>query len=147
MNLAELLDRTGLDALDHLERELSVPVLDGLQAQGDLLVLPLAMLGTITVPTRARWHPVPPEGVELLRGAAGGNPHTLVSDRDTCRWSPAVHDPLGLTIAAFENTAPAFLVHPEHGGSGVAPGRWLVRRQQERGAARSSGPRRVLVAD
>lgn len=45
----------------------------------------------------------------------------------------AVIDRTRLAIAVFENTAPAYLIPPEHGASGVAPGRWLVRRQQERG--------------
>lgn len=54
-------------------------------------------------------------------------------------------DPLGLGIAVFENTTPAYLVHPEHGGSGVAAGSWLVRRQQERGSGIRS--RTVLIAD
>ncbi|MFI5610916.1 hypothetical protein [Amycolatopsis sp. NPDC051903] len=78
-----------------------------------------------------------------LQGAAGRNPHTLVADPGTCRWTAAVRDPLGLGIAAFENTAPVYLIHPEHGGSGVAPGSWLVRRQQEGDTART----RRLIAD
>lgn len=143
VNLAELLDRTGLDVLDHLERQVAVPVIDGLQAQGDLIVIPWAMLGRVTLSSWAHWNPVPADGVELVRGVAGNNPHTLVADPGTCRWTTQVRDPLNLGIAVFENTTPAYLVHPEHGGSGVAPGCWLVRRQQERGTTRS----RVLVAD
>ncbi|MEU4742374.1 hypothetical protein AB0G02_18170 [Actinosynnema sp. NPDC023658] len=143
MNLAELLTRTDLDVLDHLERQTAIPVVDGLQAQGDLLVIPLALLGTVHPERWARWRPVPPGGVELVRGAAGNNPHTLVADEGACRWTPDVRDPLRLGIALVENTATAYLVHPEHGGSGIAPGRWLIRRQQERGGAR----RNLLIAD
>lgn len=146
MNLAELLDRTSLDVLDHLERDLTIPVIDGPQAQGDLIVLPLPMIGTVHPHGYAHWLPVPPHGVELVRGVAGNNPHTLVADPGTCRETPDVHDPLRLAIALFENTAPAYLVHPEHGASGVAPGRWLVRRQQERGVSARAG-RNVLVVD
>ena len=145
MKLMELLDRTGLDVLDHLERQLVVPVVDGLQAQGDLLIIPLAMLRVVVPHPQAYWQPIPSDGVELVRGVAGNNPHTLVADPDTCWWTTAVHDPTGLGIAVFENTAPAYLVHPEHGGSGVAAGRWLVRRQQERGAGFRSGS--VVIAD
>ncbi|MCP2163422.1 hypothetical protein [Goodfellowiella coeruleoviolacea] len=143
MNLAELLDRTNVDALDHLERQATIPVVDGLQAQGDLIVIPMAMLTTVTPDSWAHWQAVAAGGVELVRGVAGNNPHTLVADPDTCWWIGSVHDPLGLAIVMFENIAPVYLVHPEHGGSGVAPGRWLVRRQQERGPHR----RRVLIAD
>lgn len=32
--------------------------------------------------------------------------------------------------------AAAYLIHPEHGGTGIAPGRYLVRRQRERAASR-----------
>jgi hypothetical protein len=144
MNLAELLDRNDLDVLDHLERQVAVPVLDGPQAQGDLIVLPHAMAPLVT-DAGPRWRPVPPGGVELVRGVAGNNPHTLVADPDTCEWTAAIRDSLGLGIALFTNTAPVYLIHPEHGGNGVAPGTWLVRRQREAGARRSSRP--VLVAD
>lgn len=141
MNLEELLDRNDLDVLDHLERQVAIPVLDGPQAQGDLIVLPAAMVPTVTDRGWTPWRPVPAGGVELVRGVAGNNPHTLVADPGTCEWTTSVRDPLELAIVLFTNTAPAYLIHPEHGGSGVAPGRWVVRRQQE------SGTRRRLVAD
>ncbi|WP_260479029.1 hypothetical protein [Kibdelosporangium aridum] len=130
MQLAELLSRTGLDVLSHLSREVTVPVIDGLQAQGDLIVIPASFVPQI----RLSWfneREVPPGGVELVRGVAGNNPHTLVADPGTCRWTRGVHDSQGLGIAAFVNTAPVYLIHPEHGGTGVAPGTWVVRRQRE----------------
>lgn len=144
MYLAELLDRTGLEVLDHLEKQVTIPVIDGPQAQGDLIVVPLDMVGPVTARPWARWREVPVDGVELVRGVNGNNPHTLVADTGTCRWTTDVGDPTRLGIALFENTEPVFLIHPEHGGSGVAPGRWLVRRQQERGAFRGQS---VLIAD
>ncbi|MBB5953592.1 hypothetical protein FHS29_000162 [Saccharothrix tamanrassetensis] len=53
MNLAELLHRTDLEVLEHLERQVEIPVLDGLQAHGDLIVIPLHMVpvvrGTVLV--------------------------------------------------------------------------------------------------
>jgi hypothetical protein len=144
MKLAEILDRSGLDVLDHLERALAVPVIDGLQAQGDLIVVPASMLGMVRLDSFTHWEPVPRSGVELVRGEGGNNPHTLVADPGTCHWTTGIRDPLRLAVGMFSNTSPAYLVHPEHGGSGVAPGRWVVRRQQER----SGGFRRtVLVAD
>ncbi|MEW2500681.1 MULTISPECIES: hypothetical protein [unclassified Amycolatopsis] len=144
VSLADLLDRSGLDVLEHLERQVTVPVLDGLQAQGDLIVIPHALVArTVVLHTNAWWQDVPRGGVELVRGVDGRNPHTLVADPDTCRWTSSVRDPLNLGIAVFENSAPAYLIHPEHGGSGVAPGRWLARRQQERGVALT----RLLIAD
>ena len=143
MKLAELLDRSELDVLDHLEREVAVPVIDGPQAQGDLIVLPMAMVPAVFISKWATWQPVPWHGVELVRGVAGNNPHTLVADTGTCQWTPAVVDPsLRLAVAVFENIATAYLIHPEHGGTGVAPGRWVVRRQREYGRFRHR-----LVAD
>lgn len=142
MKLAELLDRSELDVLDHLERQVTVPVVDGPQAQGDLIVLPMAMVPVVTVGDWVGFHAVPWHGVELVRGVAGNNPHTLVADPGTCQWTPRVRDPLRLAVAVFENTTTAYLIHPEHGGTGIAPGRWLVRRQQEYGLRK-----RMLVAD
>ena len=142
MKLAEILDRNELSVLDHLEREVTVPVIDGPQAQGDLIVLPLSMMAVVTVGSWTYWQPVPRQGIELVRGVAGNNPHTLVANGGACQWTRGFRDPLRLGVALFENTAPVYLIHPEHGGSGVAPGRWLVRRQQESGRHR-----RMLVAD
>jgi hypothetical protein len=134
MTLAELTSRTGLDVLDHLEQDVAVPVVDGLQAQGDLIVIPAWYLPRVTVSANARWQTVPPEGVELLRGSAGANPHTLVADPGGCRWTDQVIDPEGLALGVIDARAVSFLLHPEHGGSGVAPGRYVVRRQRERAA-------------
>ncbi|WP_131740670.1 hypothetical protein [Actinomadura roseirufa] len=147
VTLASLSERTGLAVLDHLERSVTVPVVDGVQAQGDLIVIPLGLLGgTVYASSRARWRDVPPEGVELLRGEAGGNPHTLVADPGTCRWATAVVDPVHLAIGIFETSEVAYLLHPEHGASGCAPGAYVVRRQREHEARRGPGGVR-LVAD
>ncbi|GAA2086258.1 hypothetical protein GCM10009801_48580 [Streptomyces albiaxialis] len=131
--LGELAERTGRDVLAHLEREVTVPVVAGLQAQGDLIVVPAELLDNVRESRYVRWTEVPPGGVELLRGAGGGNPHALVADPGTCRWTTTVHDLTGLTLGMFEATAVAYLIHPEHGASGIAPGRYVVRRQRERG--------------
>lgn len=121
MNLAELVDRTSVDVLDHLERESTIPVVDGLQAQGDLIVIPFSMVPGET--NAGSW--VPTEGVHLVEGGDGRHPHVLVADPGTCRWSPGDGNPV------IENTAPVYLLHPEHGGTGIAPGRWVVRRQRD----------------
>lgn len=149
LTLAELTSRTGLDVLDHLEREVTIPIVDGLQAQGDLLVVPVALVSGLTVPDRARWQDVPPSGIVLLRSSAGGNPHTLVADPATCRWTPDVLDPPALALGVLTATAPVHLIHPEHGATGIAPGRYAVRRQREREMGMNSGffPGNRLIAD
>lgn len=132
MTLAELSDRTGLAVLDHLERQVAIPVLDGPQAQGDLLVIPLATVeDAITIPWSARSLDVPAQGIELLRGAAGGNPHTLVADPGACRWRPDVWDLTDLALGVVEAAGTAYLLHPEHGATGLAPGAYVIRRQRE----------------
>jgi hypothetical protein len=146
VTLASLSQQTGLAVLDHLEQSVSIPVVDGLQAQGDLIVVPLSLLAS-SVQVSSGWTPVnwtdvPPEGIELLRGAAGGNPHTLVADPGTCRWTPNVADSDGLAIGIFETSAVAYLLHPEHGATGCTPGTYVIRRQREH-----EGRRARLVAD
>jgi len=143
VTLAALSQRTGLAVLDHLERSVTVPVVDGLQAQGDLIVIPLPLVaGSVAAPAGVSWSTVPPEGIELLRGEAGGNPHTLVADPGTCRWTANVRDTDGLALGIFKTTAVAYLLHPEHGATGCTPGTYVVRRQREQ-----EGRRARLVAD
>ncbi|MBO0868466.1 MAG: hypothetical protein J2P15_07860 [Micromonosporaceae bacterium] len=130
--LADLARVTGLPVDPHLVLDMVIPVHDGIQAQGDLLVVPHAQLaGQVRAADGAHWQEVPPAGVELLRGAAGGNPHTLVADPDTCLWTSQVSDVEGLAIALVDAMAPVYLLHREHGGTGIAPGRYVVRRQRE----------------
>ncbi|WP_245679364.1 hypothetical protein [Actinomadura hibisca] len=145
VTLADLTRRTGLDVLDHLERDAAVPVLGGLQAQGDLIVVPLHVIQHAVVfhGGGPKWADVPAEGVEVLRGAAGGNPHTLVADPGVCQWTPWIRDSMRLALGALRTTGPAYLLHPEHGGSGIAPGTYVIRRQREHGGNRLDR----LVAD
>jgi hypothetical protein len=148
LTLADLTARTGLDVLGHLEREVTIPVTGAIQAQGDLLVIPIALLAAATprragrnasIADSARWHEVPGAGIEVLRAGTGGNPHTLVADPGTCRWTTGVHDPEQLAVGALSTTGVAYLIHAEHGGSGIAPGTYVIRRQRERsGATRRS---------
>ncbi|MCO6007630.1 hypothetical protein NE236_21875 [Actinoallomurus purpureus] len=143
VTLASLSLQTGLAVLDHLEQSVGIPVVDGLQAQGDLIVIPLSVVASsVKVGADAHWTDVPAEGVELLRGAAGGNPHTLVADAGTCRWTRGVTDADWLAIGVFESSAPVYLLHPEHGATGCVPGTYVVRRQREQ-----EGRRSRLVAD
>lgn len=142
MTLASLSEQTGIAVLDHLEQSLAIPVIDGIQAQGDLIVVPLHVVAeSVRVPDGAPWRDVPPGGIVLLRAEAGGNPHTLVADPGTCRWTTHVFD--GLAIGVFEASAVAYLLHPEHGASGCAPGTYVVRRQREHDRRRWSGTRFV----
>ncbi|MFE7423844.1 hypothetical protein [Rhodococcus sp. NPDC057529] len=137
MTLSDLTALTGLDVFDYLDQEVSVPVIDGMQAQGDLLVIPYPIVAEgVTPGPWTRSENVLLSGVELLRSAAGGNPHSLVADEGMCTWSTPVNDPRRLALGILDTRVAAYLIHPEHGATGIAPGRYVIGRQRERGVGR-----------
>lgn len=156
LTLHDLTVRTGIDVFDYVERTLTIPVSDQPQAQGDLLVIPSGLLSaevSVGAPPPGLWIvgggmlprtvDVESTGIELLPSAAGGNPHTLVADPGTCTWTTGVTDIRGLALGIVETRAAAYLIHPEHGATGIAPGRYVIRRQREVGFAGGV----MLVAD
>lgn len=118
----DLHNRHRVEIPAHLEAQAEVPVLAGLQRQGDLLVIPHR-------PGKPQGAPVPAEGVPVVRGEAGGNTHLLVAD-GTVMWHPAVDGGTNLGVVTVTAGA-AYLLHPEHGAQGLAPGSYLIRRQRE----------------
>ena len=109
---------SGITAYDWLARDIEVPVLDGIQAQGDLLVIPIQATpgaGTVTVDRK---------GVDLVVGVDGGHTHSLVAPDGGCtvklRDTTVGGSPADLTVALLECVNPVYLMHPEHGASGVA---------------------------
>jgi len=124
--LGELIERHGVDVLDYLDRSLEVPVLDGTQVQGDLIVIP---------DTRTRTgerKPVPAEGVPVIEAVGSGHEHRLLaSEVGTASLLSGVG---GQDIAYLQNTEVAYLAHPEHGYLGIAPGSYVLRRQREQAA-------------
>jgi len=122
--LADVLDLTEADVLDHLDRQVTVPALAGLQPQGDVIVIPVSA----TV-----WDasPVPARGVPVVRGENGGNTHLLIGDGPVA-WAPS---PRAGAQTLGEVTVPdgsvGYLLHPEHGAAGIAPGTYVIRRQRE----------------
>ncbi len=130
--LATLTERTGRPAHDHLPHHDPIPILDMLQAQGDVIAIPLAVLTPkgVTVNQSAVWTDVPPAGIVVM---AGQHDHVLVADPATCRWTTNVTDPERLALGILEAAEPVWLLHPEHGGTGLASGRWLLRGQREAG--------------
>ncbi|MBY6676350.1 hypothetical protein HQ314_05405 [Rhodococcus sp. BP-332] len=146
VTLSTLTALTGLDVFDYLDRDVSIPVVDGLQAQGDLIVVPRPMIVHVQAVRGTRADDVPLTGVELLRSAAGGNPHSLVCEEGHCMWSTPVFDPNGLALGILDTEVTAYLIHPEHGATGIAPGSYVISRQRERGVGRHFRSAR-LVAD
>lgn len=120
-----LTERHGIDVLDHLERDLDIPVLTGLQRQGDVLVLPDANAAATT--------PVPAAGVPVVRGENGGNTHAIVADGPgvCCDTRTASARNLTLALLTVPEGSIAWLAHPEHGYMGIGAGSYTLRRQRE----------------
>jgi len=127
--LETLVTRHGVDVLEHLDRQVSVPVVDGLQTQGDVIIIPWQMNGDVWIePTT----PVPAEGVAVVRGENGGNTHLLLAEGQVT-FETRHAGPTGLNLGALTvcEGAVAYLAHPEHGYTGIAPGDYVIRRQRE----------------
>jgi len=125
MRTMDLIDRHRIDVLDHIDQQIDIPVLAGLQRQGDVIIIPNPELGAAVTP-------VPAAGTTVVRGESGGNTHTVVAD------GPAFCDPVTgranqLRVAALTvpDGSTAWLAHPEHGYMGIAPGTYEIRRQRE----------------
>lgn len=123
--LADLITAHRVDVDPHLDRQLTVPVSAGLQRQGDIAVIPAAVVGAI----RPVGTPVPPAGYPVVRGENGGNTHLLLP-APTCFYTPAERGQDLGTLTVPDGSS-AYLAHPEHGYAGIAPGTYVVRRQRE----------------
>jgi hypothetical protein len=123
--LGQLITEHGVDVLDHLDRDLEVPVLSGLQCQGDLAV--------ISIPAAARTSAavtVPVSGIAVIPAVGGGHEHRLLAGvPGTAWWTPAGTG--GQDLGVLEAAEAAYLAHPEHGYLAMAPGTYVLRRQRE----------------
>lgn len=124
--LAQAISHYGVDVDPHLDREVTIPISNGLQAQGDVIVVPAAMTLPIAIT------PVPKPGFPVVRGESGGNTHLLLPD------GPIMFDQKDISVTDLTLgvlTVPvgsvAYLAHPEHAYSGIAPGTYELRRQRE----------------
>lgn len=129
LTIGEAEQRFGLEVLDHLDRQVSVPVLSGLQFQGDIAVIP----APARVPAST---PLPAGGYTVARGVPGGNTHRLIADTESqVSYDPAANT-RGLLLGVLTVThGTAYLAHPEHAFSGIAPGTYELRRQRKQADA------------
>lgn len=118
---SDVMTPAGVEIPAHLEAQAEIPVLAGPQRQGDVLILP-------TRPGENRGERIPPEGVPVVRGEATGSAHLLVGDG---WWRPCDNRGQDLGVLTIPDGGAAYLLHPEHGAQGFAPGAYLVRRQRE----------------
>lgn len=124
LTIAEAIDLHGVDVLDHLDRDLTIPILSGIQFQGDVAVIPY--------PSKAATTPVPKAGVPVVRGESGGNTHSLHGDGPVFfEGRDATAQNLSLGVLTVPEGSTAYLAHPEHAYSGVGPGTYELRRQRE----------------
>lgn len=122
--LEQLVGSFGIDVDQHLDREDIVPVVNGLQRQGDVIVIP-----TPDVEVRDGKQ-VPAQGVAVVRGENGGNTHLLLASGDV-KYAVVESDRLDIGTFTVAEGSTAYLAHPEHGYAGIAPGTYTVRRQRE----------------
>ncbi len=109
---------------EHLAADAEIPVVSGLQMQGDVAIIPTRLgKGTRVV--------VPADGVAVVRGEAGGNTHLLVGEGIEWQAASARAGLLELGIVNVPKGRVAYLLHPEHGAMGMAPGAYRIRRQRE----------------
>jgi hypothetical protein len=123
--LGQLIDKHGFDVLDHLDRDLEIPVHAGLQAQGDLFIIPAD-------PDHGsrQGAAVPPDGIAVIESVNGGHEHRLFAGQPgTAFFAPTGAS--GQDIGLLECTEPAYIAHPEHAYAGIAPGTYTLRRQRE----------------
>jgi len=123
MNVATVMSRLNLAVPEHLVADAAIPVLTGMQRQGDVLVVP-------TRPGAVSGAPVPAEGVILVQGENMRTSHVLIADGSvTVALRNAGQDVATVTVP---DGATAWLVHDgEHGPRGIGAGQYLIRRQRE----------------
>lgn len=127
--LEKLIGDHGVEVDAHLDRQITVPVSSGLQRQGDVIVIPAAMVEDAGVATTL----VPAAGYPAVRGEAGGNTHLLLAAGPGVCYDSigAVEGDLKLGTLTVAEGSMAYLAHPEHGYTGIAAGTYVLRRQRE----------------
>lgn len=119
--LEEIMTPHRVEIPAHLEAQAEVPLLSGLQRQGDVLVIPIRP-GQVAGQKR-----IPSEGFPVVRGEAGGNTHLLVGTGSFASRNQGTDQG---TLVVNEGES-AYLIHPEHGATGIGPGMYTIRRQRE----------------
>jgi hypothetical protein len=123
--LSDLITTHGVDVLEHLDRDMEIPILTGMQRQGDVIVIP-DVEGVASTS-------VPATGTAVVRGENGGNTHAILADGPGVCVDVVEPHPTLLRVATL--TVPpgssAWLTHPEHGPMGIGPGGYSINRQRE----------------
>jgi hypothetical protein len=128
MTYQDAIDRVGVTLPEHLVADAEVPVLTAPQAQGDIGIIPAALLGL----TGKGNHFTPVgAGVQVVTGEATGNTHWLHSDNPGVTWSRLDRD-LVIGLVQIPDDATAYLIHTdEHGANGIGPGLYALTGKRE----------------
>jgi hypothetical protein len=118
----ELAQNTGIAVVTDLDADIEIPVLSGIQRQGDVLVLPAAITATTSVPAA---------GTPVVRGENGGNTHVIYAADGVVYCDTDTSEGLRVAALTVPDGSTAYLGHPEHGYMGIAPGSYEIRRQRE----------------
>jgi len=122
--LGNLIQAHDFSVLSHLDLDFEIPVNAGLQAQGDLFIVPAASAGK-------RGAEVPAEGIAVIEAVGSGHEHRLFASVPGTAFFQATRGFSRLEIGVLECEEAAYLLHPEHGATGIAPGTYILRRQRE----------------
>jgi len=109
----------------------STPILSDAQAQGDLLVEPVALASGV------RWCEVPIDGLQLMRRSTSPNSHWIVRDLASpgVRWAEGSRAGEVAFLRVPEGDC-VWLVHTEeHHALGIGPGDYVIRRKRQQAFA------------
>jgi hypothetical protein len=120
----ELMEATGIAVVTEQDFDLDIPILTGLQRQGDVIVIPRDVKATTAVPAA---------GTPVVRGENGGNTHAIYAADGPvfCDVLAPVRGELAVARLSVPEGSAAYLGHPEHGYMGIGPGDYTIGRQRE----------------
>lgn len=122
----EMIEATGVNVITATDiADVEIPVLAGIQRQGDVIICPAVGMLAET--------PVPAAGAPVVRGESGGNTHTIYAADGPvyCDVTTPSTRSLRVALLSVPEGSTAYLGHPEHGYMGIAPGSYEIRRQRE----------------
>lgn len=125
LTIRDMSTRTGVVVVTGHDLDFDIPVLTGIQRQGDVIVVPRAVTATSDVP---------PAGTPVVRGEAGGNTHAIYPDGPGVRCEvlpPSTGTTLTVARLVVDEGSVAYLGHPEHAFAGIGAGSYEIRRQRE----------------
>jgi hypothetical protein len=126
---AEALDKVGVTVPAHLEADAEIPVDTRPQAQGDLLIIPMAD----AVLDGVDFQRVPDAGVQVVFGEATGNSHWLHRGFDSpdVTFARASSGQRILLFVVPEGQTAQLIHTDEHGAAGIGPGVYAIHEKRE----------------